>query len=402
MQTSNPSSNSQGAVSTKWSLVLIHEGYTTTLKILERGFLQLSKAHGLDFRTVEFRSGDELEIETHEIPLFIRCVSPWSAGLANQLTEIGRPYFYYLDDDLMSLDISTDLGRYYRQPLILSAYRQIISGANLVITNSKTLAKRIVKLNDNVEVLPAFFDFELLPSRNGTSVEIDPSLPVKIGFASNISRLRDLKGIEGVLLETLTKYPNCEVDIVGLLPVQLAGHPRVQVFPHLTSYEDYIRFQLSRSWQIGLAPLRNTKQNSAKTNNKYREYGAMGIPGVYADLAPYGEVIHRVTGMKVSQSPRAWKRCIEELLEDHSLRSSIRDNAFSDVRAKYDIALVMNLWFEKMEHSFNDDLRDPAIWDKRNFHSSVSKFYVLWYVFRTHTPMRAMAYFINTLRTKSS
>ncbi|MDH6533357.1 glycosyltransferase involved in cell wall biosynthesis [Aurantimicrobium minutum] len=380
-----------------WSIVLIHEGSTTTVKILERGFLNLFERKQLKFRVVKFSETNKLVIRPNEIPFFVRCASPWSASLALQLSQQNRPFFYYIDDDFFSLDIKTPLGKYYRQPITYSALKTLITKASLVITNSSVLSERLTKYNPKIANLPAYFDFSLISeSQNKYRVKA-PSADIRIGFASNHSRIPDLQTLEKALEEILDANYNCQIDIIGLSPPRLSNHKRVKIFPHLTSYENYISFQIERAWDIGLAPLRQTKQNSAKTNNKYREYGAMSIPSVYADLPPYSEVVDYVTGIKVGSNPREWLKAITYLIDNPHQRLQIAENAFKDVKSKYDIDEVMDLWLATMRSIPGDFERIPVHWNRKGFALKPSRLYIFWYVFRTHNVAAATKYYFGRL-----
>ena len=91
------------------------------------------------------------------------------------------------------------------------------------------------------------------------------------------------------------------------MPHGVQSDPRIRLFDHMRSYAEFIRFQAGRNWAIGMAPLLDHSSNRAKTNNKYREYGACGIPGAYSDMPPYqGSVQPGVTGVLVKPAEGAW------------------------------------------------------------------------------------------------
>lgn len=371
-------------MTTKWSLVVIHEGHTTTQKILERGFLYLQQRDGIQFRLVEFRPDSVFSIAENEIPILIRCASPWVANFTEKLVAAGKPYFYFIDDDFWSIDLASPLGQYYRSPSILASLKKTVTNASVVVTNTEIMSKRLSRLNTNTKLIPAYFDFTLVDefvSQDTTTTK--PEGTLRIGFASNHSRLPDFQPIEQTLVDILSDYPNCELDVIGLTPDLLRQHPSVNVFPHLDSYEAYIDFQLGRAWDVGLAPLRPSKQNSAKTNNKYREYAAMSIAGVYADEAPYSEVVNGVNGMKAGPSPSEWNEAIRALLDDAELRARVVTNGLAAVRERYGIDHIMDEWLDELQLLAENDANQSVDWNRDNLSVPYPRALSILYVYRT-------------------
>ena len=371
-----------------FSVLVAHEGRTTTLGILERGLEYLHDIHGVSYRVVELTETDHSpEVAEDDVVVLLRNATGISVEFTEALRSNGKSYLYYVDDDFWSLDIGTGLGQFYRHPATRRALATIVAGAAEVITNSAVLAERILARGGHVRVIPAFFDFSLLESEQLHARPITkPADVVRIGFASNVSRMQDLADLEPALRRILSEYPHCELEVIGLTPGSLHGSGRVRSFPHLESYSAYIRFQLDRQWDIGLAPLRKTRQNIAKTNNKYREYGAMGIPGVYANLPPYAEVVPEQTGMQAG-SPTEWYEAIRSLVESQELRERIRQQAQDDVRWKYDVPVVAEEWFDAF--SVGIEAHDPhrPIPRQKLLHRA-DRSYAVWYLYRTQGPLR--------------
>jgi hypothetical protein len=77
----------------------------------------------------------------------------------------------------------------------------------------------------------------------------------------------------------------------------LQNHRKVTHLPYFDDIGAYYRYLRTAGWTIGLAPLRDSDGNRAKTGNKYREYAALGIPGIYSDMPVYSSSVrHGETG----------------------------------------------------------------------------------------------------------
>jgi hypothetical protein len=138
-------------------------------------------------------------------------------------------------------------------------------------------------------------------------------------------------------------------EFCGVLPCGVEPGPRIRFFPHRRSYADFIQFQAGRNWAVGIAPLRDTPANRAKTDNKYREYGACGIAGVYSDMPPYqGAVTPEVTGVLVAPSSDEWLDAILRLAQEPDRRERIAGSAAEDTRKKYSVENVAAEWADSI------------------------------------------------------
>jgi hypothetical protein len=145
------------------------------------------------------------------------------------------------------------------------------------------------------------------------------------------------------------------------MPPGIQQSPRIRFFEHTSSYADFIRFQAGRNWAIGVAPLRDNSANRAKTNNKYREYGACGIAGIYSDMPPYQGCVHPgVTGLLVEPSDEAWLAAILQLALQPDQRERIANRAERDVREKYCVAGVACVWGDCIRETHTQLLRRPS------------------------------------------
>jgi hypothetical protein len=101
-------------------------------------------------------------------------------------------------------------------------------------------------------------------------------------------------------------------------------------------YDRFLRRFSQAQFDIGLAPMKDDLFHRSKTNNKFREYGACGIAGVYSDVEVYsGCVQNETTGLLVANDSEAWYRAIAHLIEDPELRQRLKDQSRDYVRLHY-------------------------------------------------------------------
>lgn len=322
-----------------FSILIVIEAPIATTQIVEQ-VIGACRQHGIHSTTRLLRDLRPEEVGPNVLPLFIRCADPTSLPWARALAAHDRPYLYYLDDDFWGLNDGSPLALYYSDPGVRRSLDFFVANAQAVLTNSPVLAEVLRTRARAVEVLPTFFDFSLL-------VDVEPaqSGEIRIGFAGSSSRAGDLELVSPMVQPLIKQFPNVVFEFAGAFPHGVATDDRVRYFPPIESYADFIRFKASRGWSIGLAPLRDRPANLAKTDNKFREYGACRIPGIYSSSRPYTDVVtDGVTGVLVENTADAWRDAVTALIREPQRRASIANAAYQHVRKRYDLNGAAQLW----------------------------------------------------------
>jgi hypothetical protein len=337
------------------SVLLVIEGEIATTQLIER-LLQASGQFGIRYRKIHLASLKWQDFERHTVPLVVRCGDPLLKLWVDLLRRAGHPYLYYIDDNFWELQDNSPVGRYYRDPDVRESLALAVSQASQVLTNSEVLALYLGRFSERLRVLPAFFDFSLT---DGCVPEETSEL--RIGFAGSANRADDLELIRPIIEPVLHCVPNSVFEFCGAMPAGVRVGERVRFFRYTDSYADFIRFQASRNWAIGLAPLRDHEANRAKTNNKYREYGACGIAGVYSNIPPYQDsVIPGTTGLLADTTTEAWLSAILFLLQHRVERERIAMTAQQDVREKHCVVGVARVWADRIREAHSELLNHPS------------------------------------------
>lgn len=282
----------------------------------------------------------DADFQQTTLPMFVRCADPILTYWVHVLGVRGIPYIYYIDDNFWKIEGESALAKYYQHASVQAALKAVVSHAYRVFTNSAVLAQFIEQFSSQLRVLPPPFSFELIDG-----IEPERSDEIRIGFAGSPSRVRDLDIVVPIIEPLLQKYSNIVFEFAGVMPDLLVQGPRVRFFPHSSNYTEYIRFQVRRGWAIGLAPLHDTVANRCKTNNKYREYAACNIAGVYTDIPPYTDSVRRQhCGLLVGNEASQWLAAVESLVLSPRLRTEITKAAWGDVYSKYSIEPVGRIW----------------------------------------------------------
>ncbi|MFX1762838.1 glycosyltransferase [Paraburkholderia sp. A1RI-2L] len=275
-----------------------------------------------------------------------RTASPASLPMLDWMRMHGVPFVYYIDDNFWELTGETPIAQFYQSAPVRTTLDRSIEEARHVIVNAPRLGEYIKERYPSARLvqLNAPFDFSLI---DGLPAPVKPAGEVRVGFAGSITRADDFIEILPALERVLDTFAHVTLVFFGYCPPELVGRKRVTFVPHVASYSDFIRMKASYGLDIGLAPMADLASNLYKTNNKYREYGAMRIAGIYTNTSPYKEsVTDGVTGMLVEHSPEAWFQALEKLIADTPLRKRIADAAYADIRTHYAQNVVADHWRE--------------------------------------------------------
>lgn len=148
----------------------------------------------------------------------------------------------------------------------------------------------------------------------------------------------------GCLPEGLTDYVKIPGQLTLSVKPQARLGRRVGYVPTVPSnYYQMVADGLNLD--IGLAPLVESRFNACKSNLKWLEYSAMGIPSVCSNVTPYKEsIIHGETGFLVD-TPDQWLEALD------ACNQTIADNAFWSMRADWSWGRQDHQWvaaFERM------------------------------------------------------
>jgi glycosyltransferase involved in cell wall biosynthesis len=320
-------------------VLLVMDGEVATTQIIEQ-LLRVCQRFGVSYRKAEVPALRFSDFRPRTIPLLVRCAHPKLRPWIKMLRHAGHPYIYYIDDNLWDLRGDSSVAKHYRIPEVRRSLDSAVADARLVLTNSPVLAAFVKTFNSRVVVLSPFFDFRVIEGCQRV-----PTNELRIGFAGNYTRADDLDLIRPIIGPVLDSMPNAVFEFAGVLPHGIRPEPRIRFFEYINSYQDFVRFQVERNWAIGLAPLQDHAANRAKTNNKYREYGACGIAGIYSDMPPYCDcVIPGITGLLVDSSPESWFRAIQDLAAPFGLREKIAKTAEQDIRMRFSLDTVASEW----------------------------------------------------------
>ena len=282
-----------------------------------------------------------------DVVVFCRNTEPRFRAPLDAALALGKPIIYELDDDFFAIPPTMPGSQYHRDPARLVQLERYLRGAALVRVYSESLRTRLAALNPRVCRVDGPIDWDLVP----TSPPPRSSATLRIVYAT--SRIADLLAAMFMtdLRRVLDAFPGrVEAWFWGYRPPELARRPDVHFVEFVQDYDVFFRRFASSGFDIGLAPLPDDEFHRAKSDNKFREYAASRIAGIYSDVPVYRErVAHGRTGLLAAPTPGAWFSAMARLIEDDSLRTQIQHEAWAYARARYSIAQSKAVWLAHLE-----------------------------------------------------
>ena len=267
-----------------------------------------------------------------------RIVSPHLLPLWHRIGQHAR-LVLDLDDDLFH--IPPDNARAYAIYIkrdVQANLREAIRAADLVTVSTEPLVRAVV---DECGVDPA--RIVVLPNQAAPSmlaVDRPRRDRVTVGWAGGTSHEPDIALVAPHLHRFLAEHPAVDLHVIGHDWRELRG-PTTRVTPWSRSIPDYWQ---SIDFDIALAPLAHSIFAMGKSALKVIEYGALGIPCLASDEAPYRDtVVDGVTGFLIRR-PTDWDARLRELVNDAAMREQMGAAAKAHISEHHNMADGWRAW----------------------------------------------------------
>ncbi|HEY3316802.1 MAG TPA: glycosyltransferase [Coriobacteriia bacterium] len=293
------------------------------------------------------------DVQQADVIVFQRQWCPAALQAMDYGKALGKLTVYELDDDLWNIHPSNPAYAAWNDPRLVACAEALMRRADVITTTTPALAKQLRRFNDNVRILP-----NMLPGENW---QVERERPegydkVALGWAGSIARKRDLEIVKHVIPQILEQYPQAEF--------LLAGHPSNQIFPEHPRIRTVEPLPIERyaevlvQFDVGLAPVVDSRFNQAKSDLKFVEYGMVGIPTVASNVEAYTHsIVNGETGF-LAKNDKDWLKYLRRLIESPELLAEMGRNAkeFAEGRT---ISRNIGLW-ERAYGIAGEEQRDSA------------------------------------------
>ena len=266
----------------------------------------------------------------------------------------GVPVVYELDDNLLDLRRDAPWETYPGDSL-RAVVAFLTRQADGVIVSTQALAERLLGLRGGALVVPNALDERLFGSAPESR---EPGSSVTIGYMGTLTHEADLRMVLAPLRALLRRHAGrVRLELVG----GAVGRRMASLFEGLPfrmrepgNEDPYPRFvpwmRQHLRWDAAIAPLVDDAFTNGKSDLKYLDYGALGIPGVFSDVGPYRATVrHRENGLLAANEPEAWADALEEIVSDEALRTRLREAAKADVHGSRMLRTNATRWKDAIE-----------------------------------------------------
>ena len=293
-------------------------------------------------------------LQCHSAVIFYRTpLLPGVEQLVREARRLKLPVSWEVDDlifdaaVLQATPTLRELDHHTFRGLLKGArlYRRALESADRGIASTPALAKAMAGVGGfPVDVIHNGLDTETLNNveelrlrHQGCDPELDPQAAVcrvVYGSGTNTHNQDVLEATEA-LLALLRDRPHLRLRIIGdlkLPPSFQTVSSQIERF-HARDYPSYLA--LLAECQINLAPLEPSLFNDCKSNIKWLEAAALGIPTVCSPRAEFQDaVVDGVNGL-LCTTPQQWRTALEQLVDQPQQRQHIGDAARQTAHTRY-------------------------------------------------------------------
>jgi len=251
--------------------------------------------------------------------VFLRPARAEAVGFIADIVKRGRVAIVELDDDMWSIARHNPAYGYWNANggEMLRNLEGSIRAASGVTVTTDALAATIRPMNANVVVLP-----NMLPPGWAPAPEHES---VTIGWGGSSTHRADVALVADALVYASR---SADVALIGAMGDWTPYSPRIAHWAPVTIPE---MPALLSGFDIGIAPLVDSRFNRAKSDLKVLEYAACSIPVIASPR-------YRDTPARIASNYKEWCRHIDALVSSPELRKveGARMKAWADTRVMAD------------------------------------------------------------------
>lgn len=263
-----------------------------------------------------------------------------------------KKIIYDIDDFLLGLpERYGELANYHNAPHRISNIKKFLNLADIVKAGSPQLAQNLSKYTSvklKVFPLPNAQEY-FLPVKHSSDGIVRIAIILTQDFVEfiNLIFLPALKYLA-------RRYRNNAQFIIFGKSSDISFCETNMIFVPFMDYQEYIKYFSNMTCDIGVAYLKDDFFTRCKTNNKFREFSARGVAGVYSKMPVYSDCVqHGETGLLADNTPEAFSEAISWLIENRedTRRIGLAARKFAEVN--YRLENYARAWYAEIKEVDN-------------------------------------------------
>lgn len=274
--------------------------------------------------------------------------SKFTENLLREIMSLETPVIYDMDDLLLDVPSSNPMYRTFKK--YVPYIKWILKESDLITVSTIPLRNKIKKYtNRPIHVKPNVINYNLFSAKPRVRTE-----PFNFLVSGSRTHQKDWAIIEEPIENILNIYgEHVNVIFFGETPERFINYPSVKSIEFEPDYNDYASQLKKLNVHASLTPLEDIEFNKCKSNIKWLEYSASGIPGAYSNIIPYNSSIkHGHTGLLVNNNSDSWFKAMQTLILDSEKTMNIINNAQIEVFENYSIENCLDNYIDSIKNLF--------------------------------------------------
>lgn len=216
--------------------------------------------------------------------------------------------------------------------------------SDAMIVSTPYLQEVYAPYNERIYQVPNCIDFKLWGK-----VRTKSKPGIRIGWSGGASHDEDLRIIEPIIPKIVKANPSVRFVMIHGVPYsmrEINGVKHVRKFARIDRYPQHIADQ---DWDIAMGPLVDNSFNRSKSNLRWLEAGALGIPTVASDVGHFASTVHHGVDGFLASNADEFENFLQILISDRKLRKRIGTEARERIRNDFNVDKIAGRYISFIE-----------------------------------------------------
>lgn len=293
-----------------------------------------------------------------DVLAFLRCARDLMNGQWMQATGTRRKIVTEIDDDFFDIPAYNVASHPYHPASELEwVAQQQIELSDALICSTQFLKEKLSAMfpGKPIYLVPNSIDFDIWDN-----LKPEDALPpkeegmIRIGYTGCSNHRGDLEMIREPMEAILREFPNVQFVVTPQpskegVTLGWGGLSNIAMIGGWALIDKYPAFLAGWGLDIGIAPLRDSNFNRAKSNLRWLEYSALKIPTVASRVYPFRHSINDGEDGLICNTSQEWYDNLKSLVLDHGRRRELGDRAYVRVKRDYSMAETARKYHEILQ-----------------------------------------------------